>query len=83
MSSQQATLASEIWELLKDLIPPEDRAEAADALVHMLLDSDVHLDDIGYAFAGDNDIANAVSFFQEDEPGDDEEFDDSWDTDED
>jgi hypothetical protein len=83
MSSRQATLAADIWGLLKDLIPPEEHAQAADALVNLLLDSDLYLDDIGYAFAHDPEITDSVNFLREDQPDSDEEdFDSDWDTDE-
>lgn len=75
MSSRQAAVASEVWSLLKDLVPPEEHDTAADAVVSMLLDNDCHLDDIAHAFADDSSIMRAVAYYRDDDSDLDEELD--------
>mgnify|MGYP007071670490 CR=1 FL=1 len=53
--------ASVIWEELKRYINTVDRADAADALVNIMIDNDIDVADIRAAFAGDRDIKDALS----------------------
>lgn len=79
-------LASVIWDELRSYINTVDRADAADALVNILIDNDFSADDIKSAFAGDKDIKNALANYagnndeeewDEDEE-DEEDNDDNW-----
>ena len=69
-------LASVIWDELKRYINTVDRAEAAEALVSILIDNDADAEDIKSAFAGDKDIKNAVAQYLNDEEEEYEEEDD-------
>lgn len=60
-------LASTIWEELKRYINTVDRAEAAEALVSILIDNDGDAEEIREAFAGDKDIKNALSNYINDD----------------
>ena len=69
-------LASVIWDELKRYINTVDRAEAAEALVSILIDNDADAEDIKSAFVGDKDIKNAVAQYLNDEEEEYEEEDD-------
>jgi hypothetical protein len=72
-------LASVIWDELRRYINTVDRAEAAEALVSILIDNDADAEDIRSAFAGDKDIKNAISQYlnnnNEEEEVEEEEYD--------
>jgi hypothetical protein len=69
-------LASVIWDELKRYINVVDRAEAAENLVSVLVDNDCDPEEIKSAFAGDNQIKNALSVYinRDDEEYIDEEY---------
>jgi hypothetical protein len=72
-------LAAAVWEELKRYIGTLDRAEAADAMVNLLVDSNFDSDGIRDAFRGDAEIKKALNAYisdREDDEDDDEEFDD-------
>jgi len=68
-------LAAAVWEELKRYIGPLDRTEAADALVNLLVDSNVDADDIRDAFRGDAEVKKALQGYLDDHD-DEEEIDD-------
>jgi hypothetical protein len=77
-------LANEVWQELKRYVNGMDRAEAAEALVGVLIDNDVSAEDIKAAFKSDNEVKQALKQYlddhaeeeDEDEYEDDEEDDD-------
>ena len=75
-------LVSAAWEELKRYIGPLDRTEAADALVNLLIDSNVDADDIRDAFRGDAEVKKALQGYLDDHD-DEEEIDDDDDYEED
>ena len=77
------SLVSEVWDALRQHIQLADKVDAADTLVNLLIDSGFDADEIKENFRGDKEIANALSYFsqEEDEEYDDEEDyedDDEW-----
>lgn len=82
-------LVAAVWEELKRYIGPLDRTEAADALVNLLVDSNVDADDIRDAFRGDAEVKKALQGYlddhddQEEIDDDDDYHDDEDDSDED
>jgi hypothetical protein len=79
------SIVSEIWEVLREHIDFNDRAEAADTLVNYLMDNNYEVDDIKDEFK-DKDITKALKgyaeqHFQEEEyeEYDDEDQDEDWD----
>jgi hypothetical protein len=74
-------LAVDIWNLLRESVPYEDRSGLADAVVSVLLDHGYDAGDISYEFNDDIDIVSAASSYLEDDDIDDEDFsddDDNW-----
>ena len=75
-------LSREIWTEIKRYVNPQDRNEAAETLVSVLIDNDVNADDIRDTFKGDSDIKRALTHYlkeqEEDDDGDlhDDEGDD-------
>ena len=78
-------LANEMWSELKRYVNPQDRDEAAETLVSVLIDNDVSADDIKSTFKSDSDIKKALAsylkdheeeYHDEDEDEDEEEDDD-------
>jgi hypothetical protein len=56
-------IASEIWGELKRFVNTVDRAEAAETVVQILMDSDSDVEDIRTAFKGDTDIKRALTAY--------------------
>jgi len=76
-------LITEVWEVLREHIDLNDRADAADTLVNFLMDNNYEVDEIKESFK-DKDITKALKgyaeqHFQEEEY---EEYDEDSDTDE-
>jgi hypothetical protein len=69
---------NEAWETLRSFIDPNDRTEAADALVNMLIENGNDADDIRSEF-NDRDIKTALTAYLKDHPEDEE---DDWDDEE-
>jgi hypothetical protein len=67
-------LAKEIWNELKRYVNTVDRAEAAEALVSVLIDNDVSAEEIKSAFKSDSEIKLALKQYLDDHA--DEEDDD-------
>ena len=76
-------IASEIWEALRNHIDFNERSDAADTLVHLLIDNNYEIDDIKDAFR-DKDITAALkgyaeeNFTEEEYEEEDEDLED-WD----
>ena len=79
------SVASEVWEVLREHIDFNDRSEAADTLVVYLIENNYSVDDIQDEFS-DKDITRALKgyaeqHFQEEdyEEYEDEDQDEEWD----
>ena len=70
-------LASEVWAELKRYVNPQDRDEAAETLVAVLIDNDIDADEIKATFKNDSDVKKAVTSYLKDheEADDDEDYD--------
>jgi len=76
-------LANEVWQELKRYVNGMDRAEAAEALVSVLIDNDIGAEEIKSAFKSDNEVKQALKQYLDDHADDDEEDDDFDDDEED
>jgi hypothetical protein len=74
-------LANEVWQELKRYVNGLDRAEAAEALVSVLIDNDVSAEEIKVAFKSDSEVKQALKQYLDDHA--DEEEDDDYDEEED
>jgi hypothetical protein len=74
----------EIWDALRSHIDFNERSDAADTLVNLLIDNNYEADDIKNAFRGDKEIVTALKGYaeQHDVEDDYEEYDEDTDTDE-
>jgi hypothetical protein len=70
-------LANEVWQELKRYVNGMDRAEAAEALVSVLIDNDVSAEEIKAAFKSDSEVKQALKQYLDDHA--DEEEDDEYD----
>ena len=77
-----ANLANEVWQELKRYVNGMDRAEAAEALVGVLIDNDVSAEEIKAAFKSDSEVKQALKQYLDDHADDDEYDDDEYDEDE-
>ena len=77
-------MANEVWQEVKRYIQQQDRADAADALVSVLIDNDVSAEEIKDTFKGDSEVKRALQSYIDDhaDDEDDEDYDD-YDDDED
>ena len=71
-----ANLANEVWQEIKRYVNGMDRAEAAEALVGVLIDNDVSAEEIKVAFKSDSEVKQALKQYLDDHAEDDEEEDD-------
>jgi len=69
-------VAYDIWTEFRRFLSTPDRAEAADALVNVLIDNDYDAEDIRSAFKGDNDIKRALQSYLDDAAEDEDEDED-------
>jgi hypothetical protein len=67
------TVANDLWNELRRFLSTPDRAEAADAVVALLIDNDYDAEDIRSAFKGDKDIKQALESYIDDTDDDPEE----------
>jgi len=78
-------LSKEIWDELKRYVNPQDREEAAETLVSVLIDNDVDAPDIKAIFKSDSEVKSALASYLKDheeiEEDDDEEDNDEEDND--
>ena len=75
-------LSKEIWDELKRYVNPQDREEAAEAMVSVLIDNDVFADEIKSIFKTDSEVKKALASYlkdhedvDEDEDYEDDDFD--------
>jgi len=69
-------LASEVWAELKRYVNPQDRNEAAETLVSVLIDNDVDADEIKSTFKSDSEVKKALaSYLKDHEEADEDDYD--------
>ena len=66
-------LANEVWQELKRYVNGMDRAEAAEALVSVLIDNDVSAEEIKTAFKSDSEVKQALKQYLDDHADEDDE----------
>jgi hypothetical protein len=77
-------LSKEIWNELKRYVNPQDRNEAAETLVSVLIDNDVSADEVKETFKSDSEVKRALAHYLKDhEEEDDEDEDEEYEEDED
>jgi hypothetical protein len=76
-------LANEVWQELKRYVNGMDRAEAAEALVGVLIDNDVSAEEIKVAFKSDSEVKQALKQYLDDHAEEDEDEYDEDDEDDD
>jgi hypothetical protein len=59
-------LANEIWSELKRYVNPQDRYEAAETVVSVLIDNDVSADEIKDTFKSDSEVKRALAHYLKD-----------------
>jgi hypothetical protein len=70
-------LANEVWQEIKRYVNGMDRAEAAEAMVSVLIDNDVSAEEIKAAFKSDSEVKQALKQYLDDHAeDDDEDYDD-------
>jgi hypothetical protein len=69
-------LANEVWQEIKRYVNGMDRAEAAEALVSVLIDNDISAEEIKSAFKTDSEVKQALKQYLDDHAEDDDEEDD-------
>ena len=69
-------LSKEIWDELKRYVNPQDRDEAAETLVSVLIDNDCDAADIKSVFKSDSGVKSALASYLKDHEEDDEYNDD-------
>jgi hypothetical protein len=74
-------LANEVWQELKRYVNGMDRAEAAEALVSVLIDNDISAEEIKVAFKSDSEVKQALKQYLDDHV-EEEEDEDEYDEDE-
>jgi len=72
-------LSKEIWDELKRFVNPQDREEAAETLVSVLIDNDCDAADIKSVFKSDSGVKSALASYLKDHA--DDEYDDEEDQD--
>jgi len=68
-------LSKEIWDELKRYVNPQDRDEAAETLVSVLIDNDADADDIKSVFKSDGEVKRALASYLKDHEDEDENED--------
>jgi hypothetical protein len=79
-------LSKEIWDELKRYVNPQDRDEAAETLVSVLIDNDCDAADIKSVFKSDSGVKAALASYLKDhadEEDEDDEDDSEYDEEED
>ena len=79
-------LSKEIWDELKRYVNPQDRDEAAETLVSVLIDNDCDAADIKSVFKSDSGVKAALASYLKDhadEEDEDDEEDSEYDEEED
>lgn len=80
MNKSSLNIMSDMWNMMREYVSPDDVTQLADNVVMMLMEADYELEDIRAAFDGDSDILEAVRFYSEETTDDysedsDEDFD--------
>ena len=75
-------LVAEVWDALRSHVDLNERKDAADTLINMLIDNNYEAADIKDAFRGDKDILGALKFYAEQHEEDDYEDEEGEDLDE-
>ena len=70
-----AELANEVWQEIKRYVNGMDRAEAAEALVSVLIDNDVSAEEIKSAFKSDSEVKQALKQYLDDHADEEDEDD--------
>ena len=74
---------SEVWDALRTHIDFNDRSDAADTLINLLIDNNYETDDIKDAFKGDKEVLKALKGYAEQHDAEDyEEYDEDEDQEE-
>jgi hypothetical protein len=76
-------LTKEIWDELKRYINPQDRSDAAETLVSVLVDNDAAADEIKNTFKNDSEVKRALTSYLKDHADEEEEDEDLHDDDDD
>ena len=71
-------LANEVWQELKRYVNGLDRAEAAEALVSVLIDNDISAEEIKVAFKSDSEVKQALKQYLDDHAEEEEDDDDDY-----
>lgn len=73
-------LAVELWNLIKDSIPYDDRDQLADSFVGIMVDHGYDLEEIRDEFINDSEIIQAVKYYvsNENESYEENKYDDSY-----
>lgn len=69
-------LANEVWQEIKRYVNGMDRAEAAEALVSVLIDNDISAEEIKSAFKSDSEVKQALKQYLDDHAEEDDDYDD-------
>ena len=75
---------AEVWDALRTHIDFNDRSDAADTLINLLIDNNYETDDIKDAFKGDKEVLKALKGYadqhdaEEYEEYDEDEDQDDW-----
>jgi hypothetical protein len=72
-------VSKEIWDELKRYVNPQDREEAAETLVSVLIDNDANADEIKAAFKSDSEVKKALASYLKDHEEEDDEDDEEED----
>ena len=75
---------AEVWDALRSHIDFNDRSEAADTLINLLIDNNYEPDDIKDAFRGDKEMLSALKGYMDEHDTEDdyEDYEEDIDTDE-
>lgn len=69
------SLVSEIWNLVSESIPLDEREQIAYNFIGILVDHGYDLDDIDYEFSDDENLIAAIKYYREDSEEDEIEED--------
>jgi len=73
---------AEVWDALRTHIDLNDRSDAADTLINLLIDNNYETDDIKDAFKGDKEMLSALKGYAEQHDAEEyEEYDEDEDQD--
>ena len=69
----------EVWDALRSHVDSNERKDAADTLINLLIENDYEAADIKEAFRGDKDVLGALKFYVEQHEEDEDEDQEEWD----